>query len=163
MHGHDDEVRRGETVASQSGREDRLRIGRLRTGFLFREMDPTLSIEDEEGEYQNLRRGIKAEAMRFEMPTQLVWPRTLRLTDDDAKPGETASQDVATRAWNFTTALYHKAGGSPWRLAEVSPDTCFVGIAFYRESEGGNPRIRPHRFPARLDGLGIGVDVPRLR
>jgi hypothetical protein len=111
-------------------------------GFLFQEMDPTLSIEDEEGAYQNLRRGIKAEAMRFEIPTQLVWPRTLRLTDDDAKPGETASQDVATRAWNFTTALYHKAGGSPWRLAEVSPDTCFVGIAFYRESEGGNPRIR---------------------
>jgi hypothetical protein len=109
--------------------------------FLFRAMDPTLSIEDDVGEYQNLRRGLKAEAMRFGIPTQLVWPRTLRLVEDGSSR-DAASQDVATRAWNFVTALYHKAGGSPWRLSDVSPDTCFVGIAFYRDVGGTNPRIR---------------------
>ena len=30
-------------------------------------------------------------------------------------------------------------------------------------SQGENPRLRPHRFRAGLDGLGVGVDVPRLR
>ena len=30
-------------------------------------------------------------------------------------------------------------------------------------SEGENPRVWPVRFPAGLDGLGVGVDVPRLR
>jgi hypothetical protein len=110
--------------------------------FLFPEMDPTLSIEEEIGGYQNLRRGLKAEAMRFDMPTQLVWPRSLRTIDEKPRPGVPGSQDVATRAWNFTTALYHKAGGFPWRLAEISPDTCFVGVAFFREHGGSNPRIR---------------------
>ena len=110
--------------------------------FLFPEMDPTLGIEDEVGGHENLRRGLKAEAMRFEIPTQLVWPRTLKLIDAEPKPGEVPSQDIATRAWNFTTALYHKAGGSPWRLAEVAPNTCFVGVAFYRELGEKNARIR---------------------
>ena len=30
-------------------------------------------------------------------------------------------------------------------------------------SEGEDPRLRPDRFPAGVDGLGVGVDVPRLR
>ena len=29
--------------------------------------------------------------------------------------------------------------------------------------EGENPRLRPHGLRARLDRLGVGLDVPRLR
>jgi len=44
-------------------------------------------------------------------------------------------QDEATRAWNFYSALYYKAGGIPWRLVRESTDisTCFVGISFYED------------------------------
>ena len=35
--------------------------------------------------------------------------------------------------------------------------------AGHRRSEGEDPRVRPVGFPAGLDGLGVGVDVPRLR
>ena len=31
-------------------------------------------------------------------------------------------QDEATRAWNFHTALYYKAGGTPWRLPLARPN-----------------------------------------
>jgi len=123
--------------------------------FLFPEMDPTLGIEGEEDTHQNLRRGLKAEAMQFGIPTQLVWPRTLYLSDKPVKPGERSSEDVATRAWNLTTALYHKAGGSPWRLAEIDPGICFVGISFYRELSEANPRMRTsmaQTFTASGDG-----------
>lgn len=72
--------------------------------------------EDEEYEHQNLRRGLKAEAMQFNIPTQIVWPRTLQIAGDAATATGRPVQDIATRAWNFITALYHKAGGSPWRL-----------------------------------------------
>src|SRR5207249_2686669 len=41
-------------------------------GFLFPEMSPSLGIEDQEMGHQNLRRGLKAEAMQFGIPTQLV-------------------------------------------------------------------------------------------
>ena len=116
-----------------------------------------VEVEDDaetEVEHQNLRRGLKAEAMQFGIPTQLVWPRTLRLTQTNAPPGERA-QDAATRAWNFTTALYHKAGGSPWRLAEAEPGVCYVGVSHYRELADDNPRMRTslaQAFTAAGDG-----------
>lgn len=119
---------------------------------LFAAIQPG-SLEEEEAGHQNLRRGLKAEAMQFGIPTQLVWPRTLRLTSV-ATPGQ-RTQDVATRAWNFTTALYHKAGGSPWRLAELDPGVCFVGVSFYREVFGETPRIHTsmaQAFTAAGDG-----------
>jgi hypothetical protein len=75
------------------------------------------------------------------IPTQLVWPRTLKLSGDGGTVGE-RTQDAATRAWNFSTALYHKAGGSPWRLANADPGVCFVGVSFYREARETNPRMR---------------------
>ncbi len=110
-------------------------------GFLFQYMDPTLGIEDQESGHQNLRRGLKAEAMQIGIPTQLVWPRTLRLVDVES-PAERMVEDVASRAWNFVTALYHKAGGSPWRLADVENDVCFVGVSFYREVGAMRPSLR---------------------
>src|SRR6516165_1747737 len=97
----------------------------------------SLDIEDDDTVHENLRRGLKAEAMQFGLPTQLVWPRTLRIATSSDSGGR-RTQDIATRAWNFTTALYHKAGGSPWRLSEVEPGVCFVGLSFYREVAQNN-------------------------
>jgi hypothetical protein len=55
------------------------------------------------------------------------------------KRGETRKlQDNATRAWNFHTALYYKAGGAPWRLLRDETDLtcCFVGVSFYKTLDG---------------------------
>lgn len=115
----------------------------------------TLGIEEEVLGHQNLRRGLKAEAMEIEIPTQLVWPKTLRLAAGNGAPGQGRTQDIATRAWNFTTALYHKAGGSPWRLADIEPGVCFVGISFYKELADNNPNMRTsmaQAFTAAGDG-----------
>lgn len=107
---------------------------------LFEDMNPSIGVEDIEIGGNNLRRGIKAKAMKYGIPTQLVWPRTIDLKNIGKKTS--GSQDIATRAWNFTTALYHKAGGSPWRLSNIDPGTCFIGISFYRELGSRNPRMR---------------------
>ncbi len=47
-------------------------------------------------------------------------------------------QDEATRAWNFHTALYYKAGGIPWRLVRNPSElsSCFIGISFYKSLDG---------------------------
>ena len=111
--------------------------------------------EEEDSDHHNLRRGIKAETMQFGIPTQLVWPRTLVLAGETAAATGKAVQDIATRAWNFITALYHKAGGSPWRLANVDPGVCFVGVSFYRELGAGATRMRTsmaQAFTASGDG-----------
>ncbi|MCC7542749.1 MAG: hypothetical protein IT379_41420 [Deltaproteobacteria bacterium] len=73
---------------------------------------------------RTLHRVVKAEGMRVHIPTQLVWPTTLE--------GGEGVQDDATRAWNFCTALYYKAGGVPWRVSGLDRGTCYVGISFYR-------------------------------
>lgn len=133
------EIKRIKVSRAERWVERSIRSGQM---FLFSELDQTLGIEGEESGHHNLRRGIKAEAMQFGIPTQLVWPRTLRLAADLSGTGERGSQDIATRAWNLMTAIYHKAGGSPWRLAVVEPGTCFVGISFFKEISERNPSLR---------------------
>src|SRR5437867_6156572 len=65
-------------------------------------------------------------------------------------------QDEATRAWNFCVGLYYMAGGHPWRLASMPPDTCYIGVSFYREKLASEPSMRTSLaqiFSHRSDGL----------
>lgn len=79
---------------------------------------------------------LKASGMRLAVPLQMVRPPTYEGGKQSGRSGPL--QDPATRAWNFHTALYYKAGGIPWRL-QRSPSAlsaCYIGISFYRSSEG---------------------------
>jgi hypothetical protein len=106
--------------------QERREIHRSQSGpsvqmSLFPDWEPT---EVEENLlHRDFRRALKARAMGYRMPIQLG---TARLFLD-----REASQDPATRAWNVCLALFYKAGGIPWRLRAVGPETCFVGIRFH--------------------------------
>jgi hypothetical protein len=86
----------------------------------------------------DLRQWLKAKTMSLGKPIQLVLPptydetkkRKLKTKNKDAR----ALQDEATRAWNFHTALYYKAGGTPWRIIRAANmlSACHVGVSFYR-------------------------------
>ena len=79
----------------------------------------------------NFRRALKAQAMHLGKPLQLVRAASL----ESNKRGQ---QDDATKAWNFCTALYYKAGPRvPWKLQADNrrPSSCAVGIAFYRSRD----------------------------
>ena len=73
--------------------------------------------------------GLKARAMEFGIPTQLIWEGTLE--------GTAFVEDAATRAWNFWTGVYYKAGGVPWRVRGLESGTCYVGVSIYRGREKG--------------------------
>jgi hypothetical protein len=81
---------------------------------------------------------LKAKAMDLRKPIQVIRPTTYGAKSQKAKQGRRRKprglQDEATRAWNFHTALYYKAGGVPWRLVRDStePMACFVGVSFYQ-------------------------------
>jgi hypothetical protein len=94
--------------------EEHRRVGQT-TLFPFHQ-DEILDIIPEASD---LRRLIKARAMELGIPTQLAKPKTFKT----AKKGLTL-QDDATRAWNFCVALYYKAEGYPWKLAEMDKGTC---------------------------------------
>lgn len=85
---------------------------------------------------------LKARAMQLRVPLQLLRTSTY----DPSRAGRQKRkgwkakkrEDDATVAWNFVTALYYKAGGTPWRLARESTDltACYVGVAFFRTADG---------------------------
>ena len=72
---------------------------------------------------RNLRRALKARSMKYR-PIQIGLENSLF---------SERSQPAATKAWNFCVALYYKAGGAlPWKAESLNPETCFIGISFYR-------------------------------
>ena len=75
--------------------------------------------------FWNIHHAVKAHAMRHGLTTQFAWESMLR--------GESLTQDPASAAWNFFTALFYKANNIPWRLQQLTENTCFVGISFYKE------------------------------
>lgn len=88
------------------------------------------------GDFHDL---LKATALTLPAPLQLMrsetWTGTPTKRDGQAvRP----LQDEATRAWNLHTALYYKAGGTPWRMQRHNTDlpTCYVGVSFYRTATG---------------------------
>jgi len=101
--------------------------------------------------YLDLRRAIKAQAMQMEspVPVQLLRRSTIM--------GRGDLQEVATRAWNFCTALYYKAEGTPWRPITLERDTCYVGVSFYVAQEVDSSLTMRSSVAQAYDYLGQGL------
>lgn len=141
--------------------------------FLEQNTESAVDSEDESGDTEarapasvewDLHDLLKAQAMRYGAPLQIVRPATYggqrRARSKGTGVHERTLQDEATRAWNLYVALYYKAGGVPWRLVR-DPSAlacCYVGISFYKAlRQPGTPhqhgtslqRERSGHHPAR--------------
>ena len=64
---------------------------------------------------------LKALGAKYNIPTQVINDRTFKFTHK------------ASLAWRLSTALYVKAGGTPWKLAPIKgvpTDTAYIGLAY---------------------------------
>jgi hypothetical protein len=110
---------------------------------------------------KDLHHLMKARTMEFRIPIQLILPSTY--DESKARKQKRAGtprplQVEATRAWNIFSALYYKAGGTPWRLVRDSGElsACFVGISFFQSLD----RSRLTTSMAQVfNELGEGVVV----
>jgi hypothetical protein len=111
---------------------------------------------------------LKARSMDLP-PIQLITPGTFdpsarrrqKIRVDVVRP----LQDEATRAWNFHTAIYYKAGGLPWRLRRDSSQytTCFVGVSFYQSLDGDRLTTSMAQvFDERGEGMVVKGDPVEL-
>ncbi|MFC1462629.1 hypothetical protein ACFLQU_03395 [Verrucomicrobiota bacterium] len=75
----------------------------------------------------DFRRQLKARLMEYNIPVQLIRESTLAIQEEKDGRGLTCLSD---RAWNLCTAIYHKAGGKPWRLSSARDGVCYVGLVF---------------------------------
>lgn len=98
----------------------------------FLKSDDQEEDDDDEEKAQELeldfRRLLKARSMDYNIPIQIVRDRIIKPTGE--------MQDPATIAWNLFTALYYKAGGTPWSLKRQEQTIdCYAGISFYRSRD----------------------------
>jgi len=107
---------------------------------------------------------LKAHCLRVQTPIQIVrattWdPKRVPPNQRGHRDRRTLQvQDEATRAWNFHTALYYKAGGVPWRLTRRATDftSLFIGVSFFNTPD----RKAMHTAVAQVfDERGEGVVV----
>ena len=85
-------------------------------------------------ETSNFRRGLKSKSMKYNMPTQIVLPKTI--TPDYEQKAKHLQNDN-TIAWNISVGLYYKGSGFPWTMTRLKRGTCYVGISFYKTQETG--------------------------
>jgi hypothetical protein len=118
----------GKTLASTTSPKDKLfskllKIEAVRgQGHMLADLFERDSKSDFVG--RNLRRALKGRTMKWQRPIQIGLESSL--FSEKAQP-------LATKAWNFCVALYYKAGGAlPWKVEGLNPETCFIGISFYR-------------------------------
>lgn len=74
--------------------------------------------------HRNFRRTLKAIAMKYRLPTQILLERTTGNKEPKDYPSDIA--------WDFYSAMYFKAGGFPWGPVGLTPGSCFVGVSFFR-------------------------------
>jgi hypothetical protein len=82
----------------------------------------------------DFRRQLKARGMQYDIPIQIMRESTLRLSDEIILCQRQLTP-LSDRMWNFTTALYYKSGGKPWRLVTAREGVCYIGISFRRTDE----------------------------
>ena len=110
-----------------------------------REVKLRRQIRDLFGEYDSkhydfsldFRRQIKARAMEYQIPIQIIRETTLRLSNENPF-GRRGLTYLSDRAWNLSTAFLYKSGKKPWKLAGVREGVSYVGIAFKRTDETGS-------------------------
>jgi len=101
--------------------------------------------------HRDFRRALKAEAMKYRLPTQILLQRTSEATPESKKV------DHRTKcAWNFFTGMYFKCGGIPWSPRQLRPGTCYIGISFFRSLGSKSQQMRSSVAQA-FDEHGDGI------
>ncbi|MDA8047540.1 MAG: hypothetical protein M0Z30_20295 [Actinomycetota bacterium] len=121
----------------------------------------SIEVESQAVDFRDL---LKARLLATSPPLQLIrsstWdPSRAKLTQSGRHRGSPRQmQDEATRAWNIHTALYYKAGGTPWRLVRRSSDlsTLYVGVSFFHTTDRDSVHTSVAQvFNERGDGVVV--------
>ncbi len=92
-----------------------------------------LSDEDIFDDVPDFHRQIKARLLKYGHTSQLIRETTIASEQFVNKAGYPLRplQDPATVAWNIGTGFYYKTQPEPpWKLADVRPGVCYIGLVF---------------------------------
>ena len=90
----------------------------------------------------DFRNSLKGKVMKHGIPIQIIKESTMHQILNYEKLKKIQKENPAAFSWNFSTALYYKANGKPWRLAKLRQDTCYIGISFFVDKLHPNKEIQ---------------------
>jgi hypothetical protein len=90
---------------------------------------PDANTHNADQAFREFQTGLRA-ACIDSLPIELFW------SGPNSKG--CAIADRATQAWNLSLGLLRKAGMTSWRLENAAEASCFVGISYFRISQGAS-------------------------
>ncbi len=92
--------------------------------------------------HPHFRNQLKAVLLGSNTATQVVRESTLTPSDFKNKLGYPARRvgGASEIAWNLSSTAYYKAGARPWKVANVRPGVCYLGIVFKRDDLAADGR-----------------------
>lgn len=86
---------------------------------------------------------LKARLLTTNMPTQIIRESTIA-PDDFLKTTGKPIRDLAAMrsdiAWTISSAAFYKSPGRPWKLANIRPGVCYLGLVFKKDERSANPK-----------------------
>ncbi len=83
---------------------------------------------------------LKARLLAHNAPTQIVRESTIAPPGAEVPPKRDMSPFRAAIAWNLSTAAFYKGGYRPWKISQIRPGVCYVGMVFKRDETQRDPR-----------------------
>jgi hypothetical protein len=74
--------------------------------------------------------------------TQIIKESTIApfdFLDAFGRPIRHLGQRTAEVAWNLCSAAYYKVGARPWKLANIRPGVCYLGMVYKNDDKSANP------------------------
>ncbi|MBS1719068.1 MAG: hypothetical protein JST35_01330 [Armatimonadetes bacterium] len=122
-------------------------------GGLFDDSEPDFSLDAVEYK-TDFHHQLKHRLLVSQIPVQLIREQTIAIITDlaqtvdrfqgDCKKISALYTHVNDIAWNLSTALFYKACGSPWKVANLRPGVCYIGLVFKRTEPPRGRRFRPN-------------------
>ena len=93
----------------------------------------------------NFHNQLKARLLAHHVPTQIIRESTIAHRDPEflnikGNPRRKLDSLQSKIAWNISNAAFYKAGGRPWKIAQIRKGVCYIGLAFKQDGRGGDPR-----------------------
>lgn len=87
---------------------------------------------------------LKIKLLKHKILTQVIKESTVAYEDflnKSGKPKRDLSAFQTDIVWSLTTSIYYKAGGMPWKLADIRDGVCYIGLVFKNDDRYQDRRI----------------------
>lgn len=160
------EKTRGAKTVKKTALEKQIEQFREQHQKFLSDFGADVQIKTEKMKAYDFRNSLKGKVMSVNQakPSQILKESTMdAIINYNPEDKKSFRQDPSSFAWNFSTALYYKANGKPWRLAKLRTDTCYIGVSFFFDKHSANTNMQTSMaqvFTHTGEGLVLrGTDV----